>query len=302
MSNIPKVGIALLAYNQGKYIDEAIESLRKQTFQDYEVLLIDDGSNDGFTPEKLESIQFEKISKKFLHKTNIGGPKRRKQYDEKMQNEYILNFCGDDILAPTFLEKTVAFLDHNPKYGAVCTNLKIVDENNVHAAYEHKYDKDTMCFPDMLISCNMLGSSLIRRKALDGINLEWPLRRYYDWNRWNAMLNAGWKLGLVPESLFYYRQVEGSLSHSGNKEDDIAFRKELIKRYGDIYKKYYQEIIIQLYSRMAELQEGRDWLDAQYNNMQKEIERLNNEVQLYKNESAWQQLKRNFKNRHQEKK
>ncbi len=270
----PKVGVALLAYNQGEFVDDAIESLRKQTFQDFEVILIDDGSNDGFTREKLQSIEYDKISEKRLYKTNLGSPKRRRQCDELMKNKYIIDFCGDDVLDPTFLEKTVKFLDKHPSYGAVCTNLRLFRDNPSDYYYEKKYDKNTMKFPYMLVSCNMLGSSLMRREALEGLNLNWPMRTRYDWNRWNAMLKNNWKLGLVEEPLFYYRQVETSLSHIGKKEDDKIFREELIKRYGGVFDEYHMDIIRQLFEVLAELQEGKDWLDKQYYSLNEEIERL----------------------------
>lgn len=280
-SILPKVGVALLAYNQGKYVDDAIESLRKQTFQDFEVFLIDDGSDDGYTPKKLASINYNKISKKCLHEDNIGGPKRRKQYDLAMKNEYIINFCGDDILDSMFFEKTVSFLDKNLSYGAVCTNLRLFKENRSSFFYERKYDENLMSFPEMLVTCNMLGSSLMRRKALDGLNLDWPLDRYYDWNRWNAMLKSGWKLGLVSEPLFYYRQLDNSLSHTGNKEMEMAFRRETMNRYAEEFQKYSMEIIEELFRRQAELQEGKDWLDRQYHWLTKENEEFRKRMQDY---------------------
>ena len=68
--HIPKVGISLLAYNQGKYIEEAIDALKGQSFQDFEVFLIDDASDDGYTTEILKNIKYEKIRKNiFMRKT-----------------------------------------------------------------------------------------------------------------------------------------------------------------------------------------------------------------------------------------
>ena len=194
---IPKVGVALLAYNQGNYVDAAIESLKRQKFQDFEVYLIDDGSDDGYTPAKLAGIEYDKITKKFLHKKNIGSPGRRKQYDLLMQNEYIINFCGDDILDPMFFYETVNFLDKNKKYGAVSTNIRLFNKNPKEFYYEKKYDANKMNAPTMLVNCNVLGSSLMRKEALEKIDLRWSLKRCYDWNRWIAMLESGWKIGLV---------------------------------------------------------------------------------------------------------
>lgn len=274
----PKVGIALLAYNQGKYIDDAIESLKKQTFQDFEVYLIDDGSNDGYTPKKLASVRYDKIVKKFLHKNNIGAPMRRKEHDLLMQNDYILNFCGDDVLEPTFLSKTVEFLDNHDEYGAVSTNIRLFEDDPKDYYYEKKYNPDNMCIPAMFVDCNVLGSSLMRRKALDGIDLDWPLKRCYDWNRWIVMMDAGWKIGLVDEPLFDYRQVGDSLSHSVTKDEMLDFYRTLIKKHNKLCKKYSDDIIMRLQKKIVDMQEGKDWLDDQYHKLNKEIKRLNEAV------------------------
>lgn len=274
----PRVGIALLAYNQGEFIDEAIESLKKQVFQDFEVYLIDDGSNDGYTPEKLASVKYDKIVKKFLHKENIGAPMRRKEHDVLMQNDYILNFCGDDVLEPTFLSRTVEFLDNHEEYGAVSTNIRLFKGDPRNYFYEKKYNPDEMCIPAMFVDCNVLGSSLMRRKALDGIDLDWPLKRCYDWNRWIVMMDAGWKIGLVNEPLFNYRQVGDSLSHSVTKDEMIDFYRTLIEKHNGLCKEYSEDIIMRLQKKIIEMQEGKDWLDDQYRKHNKEIEKLNYEI------------------------
>ena len=290
----PKVGVALLAYNQGQYVDDAIESLKKQTFQDFEVYLADDGSNDGITANKLKTLEYDKITKRIIDGKNLGNAKRRRQLHSIIKNDYMIDFCGDDILAPEFLEKLVCFLDKNPKYGAVCTNVKMfrsdVDVNSLYS-----YDKNKMKLPDMLVTCNILGSSLVRRKALDGIDLEWPLKRRYDWNKFIAMLKKGWKLGLVEEPLFYYRQVDNSLSHLTLKEDDVAFMKELMKRYPDEFEKNYKEIICLLCEKYAELQGGKNWLEQQYHNLNEEIDRLNGVIEDLNETNSRLMIKRRIK-------
>lgn len=297
-----KVGIILMAYNQGPFIERAIESLKKQTFQDFDIHLVDDGSNDECTPEILERIQYDKIVKKFLHKDNKGtAPRQREQY-KILQNEYILILCADDVLAPMFLEKTVGFLEKHKDYGVVSTNIKLFENDTSKPFGENHYDAKLMKLPYILSRNRVLGSSLMRKKALAEADLSGGFVRYQDWDRWISILEAGWKIGLVPEPLFYYRQVPTSLSHTASVEDELDIRKKLLKKHASSYKKYYKDIIFDMERAFLEIAEGKEWLDQQYRNMQKEIKRLNNEVQLYKNESAWQQLKRNFKNRHQEKK
>ena len=275
----PKVGVALLAYNQGQYVDDAIESLKKQTFQDFEVFLLDDGSDDGVTPKKLEEVEYDKITKKFLYKERVGNAKRRSGQYKKMQNEYILDFCGDDVLAPDFLEKTVAFLEKNHDYGAVSVNIKIFDDDIKNSYSEKRFDPKKMNLQTVLARNQILGSSLMRKKALDETDLSGGFTRYQDWDRWISMMEAGWKIGLVPEFLFYYRQVPTSLSHSASVADELDIRKKILKKHAKSYSKYYSEVIVDIEQAFLEIQEGKNWLEGQYNNMDKKIKRLNSIVE-----------------------
>ena len=257
---VPKVGISLLAYNQGKFVDEAIESLKKQTFQDFEVFLADDGSDDGFTREKLEEVEYDKITQKFLLKENIGNAKRRAQQYKIMKNEYILDMSADDVLASEFLEKTVKFLEENDEYGAVSVDIKLFDKQIEDCYAEKKF---------------VLGSSLMRKAALDKTDLSGGFTRYQDWDRWISMLEAGWKIGLVPEFLFYYRQVPSSLSHSASVADEMEIREKLLKKHAKSYEKYYKDVILNMEQAFLEVQEGKNWLEGQYFNLNKEVDRLN---------------------------
>ncbi|MBQ3293315.1 glycosyltransferase family 2 protein [Candidatus Saccharibacteria bacterium] len=272
---VPKVGISLLAYNQGKFVDEAIESLKKQTFQDFEVFLADDGSDDGFTREKLEEVEYDKITQKFLHKENIGNAKRRAQQYKIMKNEYILDMSADDVLASEFLEKTVKFLEENDEYGAVSVDIKLFDKQIEDCYAEKKFDAKTMKLNYMLARNQVLGSSLMRKAALDKTDLSGGFTRYQDWDRWISMLEAGWKIGLVPEFLFYYRQVPSSLSHSASVADEMEIREKLLKKHAKSYEKYYKDVILNMEQAFLEVQEGKNWLEGQYFNLNKEVDRLN---------------------------
>ena len=294
MNKKPRVGIALLAYNQGKYVDDAIDSLKKQTFQDFEVFLIDDGSDDGFTAEKLEDVAYDKITKKYLYKENVGNAVRRAGMYKKIDNEFILDMSADDILEPAFLEKTVGFLNDNEKYGAVSTNIKLFVSRPEDFYAQKCFDASLMNLQHVLARNQILGSSLMRKKALDETDLSGGFTRYQDWDRWISMMEVGWKIGLVPEFLFDYRQVKTSLSHSASVEDELKIRKKLLKKHAASYQKYYEDVIIEMESAFLELLEGKNWLDEQYNGLKKEVEQLSSEVEMYRNESGRKLIKRGF--------
>ena len=277
----PKVGVALLAYNQGKYIDEMIDSLKKQTFQDFEVFLSDDGSTDGFTPEKIKTLTYAKIRRKIIDNKNLGNAERRKRLYKIIDNEYIIDLSADDVLDPKFLERSVEFLDHNKDYGAVSTNLRMFETDIADYYYEHHFDMKKMILPYELARNYVLGSSLMRREALSATDLSGGFTRYQDWDRWISMLEKGWKIGLVDEPLFYYRQVKSSLSHSASIDDELEIRGRLLKKHAKSYRKYYKDVILDMEHAFLEMKEGKDWLDGQYHWLTKENEELRKKLQDY---------------------
>lgn len=186
MNNNARVGIFMPAYNQGNYIDETIDSLKKQTFQDFIVHIVDDGSNDGLTPGKLKSIKYSQ-SILFPNKENKGVSARAREHYKLLKNDYIMVLCADDKIAPTFLEKTVDFLENNPEYGACGTGVQHFGESDTRVSIKDELTK----LPGILVANGFLGSSLMRKKALNSINLGDDFVRFQDWERWIAMLQGG---------------------------------------------------------------------------------------------------------------
>ena len=280
-NDAPMVGIFMPAYNQGSFVDEAIDSLKKQTFQDFVVHIVDDGSNDGVTPEKLASIKYNK-AELFLNNDNKGVVFRAKQHYKLFKTKYVLVLCADDILAPTFLEKTVKFLEENKEYGAVSVNLKVFKKSIDDGGAETKFDAMKMKLKYLLARNRVLGSSLMRREALLDTDLSGGFKRYQDWDRWISMLEAGWKIGLVPETLFYYRQVPSSLSHLASIEDELEIRRKLLTKHKKSYRLYYENVILDMEQAFLEVLGGKNWLEGQYEFLNKENDRLKKEVKNLK--------------------
>lgn len=272
----PTVGVIMPAYNQGQYIDEALDSLRKQTFQDFVVHIVDDGSTDGYTPDKLQTIVYEK-AKVFPHKNNIGVARRQKEQYKLLNTPYILILCADDKLHERFLESTVEFLDTHRSHGAVGTYIQHFGSDNRIA----KLTNEGITLPKMLAQNGFLGSSLMRKSALDSIDLGGGFVRYQDWDRWLGMLSNGWKLGVIEEPLFLYRKHTESLSANATIEHEMDIRVRLYKKYNSLYEKYAKE----LYFFQAEealkavaVSKAKDWLDDQYKILKRENEILQKQV------------------------
>jgi len=99
---MPKISIITACFNHGKYIHEMLDSVFAQSFQDFEIIIVNDGSTDN-TREILEAIQHNKV--RICHTRNRGPAHARNLAIKKAKGEIILNLDADNKIAPTFLEK-----------------------------------------------------------------------------------------------------------------------------------------------------------------------------------------------------
>ena len=117
------VSIIMPCYNQGKYIMEAINSVKSQTFTEWECIIVDDGSTDDSYIIAEKNI---KNDERFIliKQNNMGVCIARNNAVKKASGKYILPFDADDILSPLFLEKTVRILEENNDCKLVYTDFR----------------------------------------------------------------------------------------------------------------------------------------------------------------------------------
>jgi glycosyltransferase involved in cell wall biosynthesis len=125
----PKVSVIIPTYNRAAYIGETIESIQKQTYTNWEIIIIDDGSDDN-TEEIVEKINDNRI--RFYKAGRIGvGSKIKNIGMEKAKGELIAFIDSDDLWAPAKLEKQITALQQYPEAGFSLTggyNFKTINE------------------------------------------------------------------------------------------------------------------------------------------------------------------------------
>jgi len=127
--NMHKVSILLTSFNHANYIHEAIDSALNQTFTDFELIILDDGSSDN-SWDLINQYADSRI-KTYRNLVNIGGALGiNKTISEVAMGEYIAIHHSDDVWEHNKLEKQVAFLDVHPEIGAVFTNALAVGEDS----------------------------------------------------------------------------------------------------------------------------------------------------------------------------
>ena len=126
MKNEPHVSIIIPMYNRERYIREAINSVLSQTFQDFEIVVIDDGSDDS-SVNIVESITDNRIHI-YKNESNMGIPRARNIGLLHARGEYIAILDSDDVMRPARLEKQIAYLNNNREYVGVGSWSNSIDE------------------------------------------------------------------------------------------------------------------------------------------------------------------------------
>ncbi len=164
MSTNPKVSVIMSTFNAGKYIRQAIDSIVNQTYQDLELIIVDDGSTDntGHIVNKYCAQHPQKMQ--YIYQDNAGPSKARNVGIKASRGEYIAILDSDDISLPQRLQKQVEFLDQNPDIALLGTGgWRINDRGKLIEEYKTETDEKTI--KTELFQCNRFNhSSLMLRK------------------------------------------------------------------------------------------------------------------------------------------
>jgi glycosyltransferase involved in cell wall biosynthesis len=202
----PRVSVIIPCFNLGQYLDEAVDSVLAQTYSDFEVIVIDDGSTDETTRRLLDG--YDRPSTRVIRSANRGLPAAKNLGLAHSTGEFVSMLDADDRLDPAFLEKSVAALDRAPALTFVSHWLRTFGD-------EVRDWTPTECdFPSLLDANTVNGAALVRRSALDLVGgFDESMRNgCEDWDIWITLVERGLQGCILPEVLFYYRQRPGSMS------------------------------------------------------------------------------------------
>src|SRR5262245_25793619 len=122
----PKVSVVITCHNLGRYLDEAVDSVLAQSFQDFEIVVVDDGSTEDETRALL--ADYRRPRTRVIRIDNRGLPGARNEGIRHTTGPYLCALDADDRLAPTYFEKAVAILDRDPSVAFVSHWLRTFGE------------------------------------------------------------------------------------------------------------------------------------------------------------------------------
>jgi len=211
----PTVSILLPVYNGAAYLRETLESLLQQTYHDFELIIIDDGSRDE-SAEIIQSMDDKRI--RFYRQDNHGLAATLNRAIELSRGEYLARQDQDDVSLPQRLEKQLNYLISHPRCGLVGTWAKIVSGTEI-TERTHKHAAENYCLKfDLLFDNPFVHSSVMLRKAaVEAVGMystdssRQPPEDYELWSR----LSRTWEVANIPEILHVYREIPTSMSRDG---------------------------------------------------------------------------------------
>ena len=213
------ISVIMGTYNGRKCIDRAIDSIRKQTFLDWELVICDDCSTDGTYEYLLERYGNDpKIIITQLSK-NSGLSSALNRCIELSHGEYLARMDDDDYSHPDRLEKQLLTLEEHPEVALVSCNINYFDDNGI---FGNSGNYNSICSKEDIYCGRSFVhlTVLIRRKAIldvGGYTVSEQTRRGQDYDLWCKLYYAGYKGMIMADILFDYYESRQSVK----KEDLI---------------------------------------------------------------------------------
>lgn len=236
---MPKVSVIIPCYNHGQYLDEAVDSVLAQTYQEFEIIVVNDGSTDEFTNKLLAN--YNKRKTRVLNQNNQGLPCTRNNGIKVSSGEYIVCLDADDSVHPEFLSKTIPILDADTEhqYGFVMPWVQLFGEMNF--IWEtSEYDPYLVCMRN-----GMHPAAPFRRECWDAAggyneNMKYG---YEDWDFWVTIAALGYRWVTLKEPLINYRKSVESMLVNANKKKLMLYR-EIIRNHENYYRTNFEEILV----------------------------------------------------------
>lgn len=216
----PLVSVIIPTYNAASYIREAVDSALAQTYQNFEVIVVDDGSTDNTAEVLAPYIKEKKII--YIHQENKGLPAARNTAIKASHGEFVALLDSDDIFLPNKLERQVSYLMQHPECGVCYCEFTHFYEENPKKLFRlnYKYYSGDDVFPNLL-RMNFIGplGVVLRRSEMDRVGLfNETYRRSEDWEYWLRLARHGVRFEHLPEVLAKYRMRKTSMSSDWSSE------------------------------------------------------------------------------------
>jgi glycosyltransferase involved in cell wall biosynthesis/SAM-dependent methyltransferase len=262
------IAVIILCFNQGRTIEEAVDSALSQTRAPAKAILIDDGSTDILTIQKLATLRREGLQ--VVHIENRGTAGAR-NYGARLTTEpYLVFLDGDDVLERTYFEKAGALLDARPEIGVIACTMQAFE------GADYVWTPPPFNFVDGFSSGTPPVSSMMRRSVFDsvgGFDENFGLFETFDF--WLSVLEQGHKAEIMAEPMLKYRVQ--TLSNYNNiilPETWLERRNAILTKHRKTIEQHGLAILYSIENFILEQRGYNHSLVEKKNSLEREIEDL----------------------------
>lgn len=249
----PKIAIIVPCYNQGKYLQDALDSVLAQSLLEWELVIVDDGSTDS-SPDTAKSYAAKDCRIRYAYQENA-GPSAARNKGVALTSAPLLFFLdGDNMICPNFLEQGVNYMDSHPE--CVLFNSKADYFGDKTGEFKLQYTS----YKDLLVANSIDCACIVRREDFDRVGgFDEQLRGYEDWEFFIRLLYHHDTIYQDPRSLFKYRVSDNpssvNLHAKSHNEEKTMY---IYRKHMDKFEEYFGSpfLVTHEYNRLGKELDG----------------------------------------------
>ena len=228
----PFISVLMPAYNAEKFLKEALDSIINQTYTNFEIIIINDGSTDK-TQEIINAYADPRI-KCILHNGNKGLIQSLNEGILCAKGVYIVRMDADDIAFVNRIQVQVDYMESNPQIAAVGSHAIFFEKNTEFPIENWALDQETntvlkikkaLIWENCLIHPSMcLRANIVKQHLYDPNQ-----KNYEDYDLWLRLIANNYSISKINEPLLYYRVQENSITQSSIRKSNFYLNKVKVK-------------------------------------------------------------------------
>jgi glycosyltransferase involved in cell wall biosynthesis len=230
------ISIIIPCYDSGNFLLEAIDSVRNSGADNYEIVVVDDGSTAAHTLAILKNLESTRIT--LISQKNQGPAAARNRGVDAAKGDYFLFLDADNLILPGYLEKASAILTANQAIGVVYANPSFIGDMTIKPRFYPKpYSGQALLLGNYIDMCSLVRRELF--EELGGFDEHLDLIGWEDWEFWLRVSQTHWGFHYLNEELFKYRIRKDSLMGLSTE----SLRNKMLAYLGKKHGKLFHELL-----------------------------------------------------------